>query len=157
MGEALGFSSPVSATGRSIAKWGDDPEGLAQGVEAAEKASALLAVSEAVRQDMVALGMDGGKIAVHYTGLDQEKFVPVDRTAAKQALGVSGPLFITTGALIKRKNQQLVIRALAHIPDAQLMIAGAGEEEQNYRTLADRLGVAGRVRFLGSVPHEQLP
>ena len=66
-------------------------------------------------------------------------------------------MFITTGALIKRKNQDLVIRALANIPDATLMLAGAGDEEQAYRALAKQLGVADRIRFLGSVPHEQLP
>ncbi len=157
LADALGLPFTIKARGADIHHWGSDPKCRIQMLEVADKASALLAVSGALKQDMVALGMDGGKIAVHYTGLDQEKFVPVDRTAAKQALSVSGPLFITTGALIKRKNQQLVIRTLAHIPDAQLMIAGAGEEEQNYRALADRFGVAGRVRFLGSVPHEQLP
>ncbi|AMO71279.1 glycosyltransferase [Sphingorhabdus sp. M41] len=154
---ALGIPFTIKARGADIHHWGVDPKCLSQILMAAEKASALLAVSEALKQDMLELGMDGSKISVHYTGLDQEKFVPVDRTAAKQALGVSGPLFITTGALIKRKNQDLVIRALAHIPDAELLIAGSGEEEQTYRALADQLGVAGRVRFLGSVPHHQLP
>ena len=46
---------------------------------------------------------------------------------------------------------------MASFPDAELMIAGIGEEEQNHRALAKQLGVADRVRFLGSVPHEQLP
>ncbi|MEP3723162.1 MAG: glycosyltransferase, partial [Parasphingorhabdus sp.] len=94
---------------------------------------------------------------VHYTGIDQDKFKPIDRSAAKQKLNIDGPLLITAGALIARKNQDLVIRALASIPDAQLMLAGKGEEEQNYRALAKQLGIADRVRFLGSVPHDELP
>ncbi|ATW05254.1 glycosyltransferase [Sphingorhabdus sp. YGSMI21] len=154
---ALGIPFTIKARGADIHHWRSDPKCRAQILEAADKAGALLAVSEALKQDMVALGMDGGQISVHYTGLDQEKFIPVDRTAAKQALGVSGPLFITTGALITRKNQDLVIRALPHIPGATLMLAGAGDREQAYRALARQLGVAGRVRFLGSVPHDQLP
>lgn len=154
---SLDIPFTIKARGADIHHWGSDPQCRAQILQAADKASALLAVSEALKQDMVELGMDGSKISVHYTGLDQDKFVPVDRVAAKQALGVSGPLFITTGALIKRKNQGLVIQSLANIPDAELILAGTGEEEQIYRALAEQLGVADRVRFLGSVPHEQLP
>ena len=154
---ALGISFTIKARGADIHHWGSDPKCRSQILQAAEKASALLAVSEALKQDMVALGMDGSKIAVHYTGLDQDKFIPVDRVAAKQALGINGPLFITTGALIKRKNQDLVIRAMASFPDAELMLAGAGEEQQAFRALAEELGVADRVRFLGSVPHYELP
>ena len=154
---ALGIPFTIKARGADIHHWGDDRKCREQILQAAEQASALLAVSEALRQDMIAIGMDGSKVSVHYTGLDQEKFRPVDRLAAKQALGVSGPLFITTGALIARKNQDLVIRALAGLPDATLMLAGMGEEEHAYRALARQSGVADRVRFLGSVPHDQLP
>jgi len=154
---ALDIPFTIKARGADIHHWGSEPKCRTQILQAAGKASALLAVSKALKHDMVDLGMDGSKIAVHYTGLNQDKFIPVDRLAAKQALGVSGPLFITTGALIKRKNQNLVIRAMASISDAHLMLAGAGEEEQDYRALAARLGVSDRVRILGNVPHEQLP
>ncbi|WP_373491982.1 glycosyltransferase [Parasphingorhabdus sp.] len=153
---ALGIPFTIKARGADIHHWGSDPKCRLQILDAAAKASGLLAVSEALKQDMITLGMDGSKIAVHYTGLDPDRFVPVDRATAKQELGVSGPLFISTGALIKRKNQDLVIRALAGFPTAQLMLAGTGEEEPNYRALAEQLGVADRVRFLGSISHDQL-
>lgn len=154
---ALGIPFTVKARGADIHHWSGDPRCRDQVVQAANEASALLAVSEALKQDMVELGIESDKISVHYTGLDKDRFVPVDRAATKRELGVDGPLIITTGALIARKNQDLVIRALAHLPDAALMLAGQGEEEHRYRALADRLGVADRVRFLGSVPHEELP
>ncbi|WP_417595110.1 glycosyltransferase [Parasphingorhabdus sp.] len=157
LAEALGIPFTIKARGADIHHWGSDPKCRLQILHAAEKASAMLAVSEALKRDMVALGMDDDKIAVHYTGLDQDKFRPINRAKAKRTLGVDGPLLITTGALIKRKNQDMVIRALADVPDAVLMLAGEGEEEQNYRALAKQLGVAERVRFLGSVPHDQLP
>jgi glycosyltransferase involved in cell wall biosynthesis len=153
---ALNLPFTIKARGADIHHWGNDPKCRDQILQAAAKASVLLTVSEALKQDMIALGMDGDKISVHYTGLDPERFVPVDRSAAKRELGINGPLFISTGALIRRKNQVLVIRAMTSFPDAQLMLAGRGEEEQNYRTLAKQLGVADRIRFLGSVPHEEL-
>lgn len=156
LADALNIPFTIKARGADIHHWASEQQCRAQILRAAEKASALLAVSEALKKDMVALGMDGNQITVHYTGLDQERFVPVDRAAAKDELGVSGPLFISTGALIPRKNQDLAIRAMASFPNATLMLAGKGEEEQNYRTLAQQLGVSDRIRFLGSVAHEEL-
>jgi len=146
----------IKARGADIHHWGSDQQCRDQMLQAAQKATALLAVSGALKRDMITLGMDGGKISVHYTGLEQDRFVPVDRVAAKQELGVHGPLFISTGALIGRKNQDLVIRAMTSFPHATLMLAGKGEEEQNYRALAKQLGVAERIRFLGSVSHDEL-
>jgi len=156
LADALGIPFTIKARGADIHHWGSDPACRDQILQAAKKARALLAVSEALKQDMIALGMDGDKISVHYTGLDQDRFAPVDRIAAKQQLGVSGPLFISTGALIPRKNQDLVIRAMTDFPDAVLMLAGKGEAERDYRALAQQLGVAERIRFLGSVPHDEL-
>ena len=156
LADAMGIPFTIKARGADIHHWGSDPACRDQILQAAEKASSLLAVSEALKQDMVALGMDGSKIAVHYTGLDQDRFTPVDRVVAKRALGVEGPLFVSTGALIPRKNQDLVIRAMTDFPDAVLMLAGKGEAERDYRALAQELGVAERVRFLGSVPHDEL-
>lgn len=156
LAEVLDIPFTIKARGADIHHWGSDPACRDQILQAAEKASALLAVSEALKQDMVALGMDASKIAVHYTGLDQDKFTPVDRAAAKRALGVEGPLFISAGALIPRKNQDLVIRAMTDFPDAVLMLAGKGEAEPGYRALAEALGVSDRIRFLGSVPHDEL-
>jgi teichuronic acid biosynthesis glycosyltransferase TuaC len=153
---ALAIPFTIKARGADIHHWGSDPKCRDQILQAAAKASALLAVSDALKGDMVALGIEGNKIKVHYTGLDQDRFVPVDRLAAKKALGISGPLFISTGALIRRKNQDLVIHAMASFPNAQLMLAGQGKQEQHYRALAKHFGVAARVRFLDSVPHEQL-
>ena len=83
--------------------------------------------------------------------------MPRDRAAEKAKLGISGPMILSVGALIPRKAQDLLIAALPALPDAVLMLAGGGESEGDYRTLAASLGVADRVRFLGSVPHDDLP
>lgn len=157
LAQALGIPFTIKARGADIHHWGSDPKCLPQILSAAEKASALLAVSGALKQDMVKLGMDGDKITIHYTGLDQQKFKPVDRDAAQRVLDVNGPLFICVGALIKRKNQALVIKAMTSFSDATLMLAGTGEEEKAYRALAKKMRVEGRIRFLGNVPHDDLP
>ena len=94
---------------------------------------------------------------MHYTGLDQSRFLPRDRAVEKAKLGISGPLILSVGALIPRKGQDLLIAALPALPDAMLMLAGKGESESDFRALATELGVADRVAFLGSVPHDDLP
>lgn len=157
LSQALGIPFTIKARGGDIHHWGTQAGCAPQVLEAADKAAGLLAVSSALKADMVALGMDAGKIRVHYTGLDQSRFLPRDRVVEKAKLGISGPLILSVGALIPRKGQDLLIAALPALPDAMLMLAGKGESESVFRALATELGVADRVAFLGSVPHDDLP
>jgi teichuronic acid biosynthesis glycosyltransferase TuaC len=157
LSEALGIPFTIKARGADIHHWGKQPGCAQQMLEAADKAAGLLAVSGALKADMVALGIDADKIMVHYTGLDQSRFMPRDRAVEKAKLGITGPLILSVGALIPRKGQELLIRTLPALPDAMLMLAGIGESESDYRALASQLGVADRVSFLGSVPHDDLP
>jgi glycosyltransferase involved in cell wall biosynthesis len=59
------------------------------------------------------------------------------------------PLLIAAGRLHVNKAFDTLLRALVSIPDATLWLAGSGPEEHNLKALADELGVAARVRFLG--------
>ncbi|MEL6875867.1 MAG: glycosyltransferase, partial [Pseudomonadota bacterium] len=156
LAESLDIPFSVKARGADIHHWASQAGCQEQIVAAAEKAAGLLAVSEALKQDMIDLGMSGDKISVHYTGVDQTLFQPADRDKAKGELGVTGPLFICAGALIPRKNQQLVIEAMTAFPDARLILAGSGPEGANYRRFATRLGVSDQVQFAGNVPHGKL-
>jgi len=49
------------------------------------------------------------------------------------------------------------VRALAQLPDAQLLLVGKGPDEPQLRALAGELGVAERVHFLGLLDHDLLP
>lgn len=73
----LGLPLTIKSRGADIHFWGQRPSALAQMKEAAQQAAGLLAVSLALREDMIALGMPAERIGVHYTGLDREKFHPV--------------------------------------------------------------------------------
>lgn len=134
-------------------------------VAAGEQADGLLAVCQALAADMAAVGLPREKIAIHYTGLDRDRFRPLDhtglRTCLSSELGVplarGEPLLATVGALIPRKGQELVIRALASLPRARLLLVGQGPDETRLRQLASALGVADRAHFLGSLDHDLLP
>ena len=157
LSDLLGIPFTAKARGADIHYWGKQPGCSGQILEAAQKAAGLLAVSGALKADMVAMGMDANKIFVHYTGLDQSRFIPRERATEKAKLGITGPLILSVGALIPRKGQDLIIAALPALPETTLMLVGHGESERDFRTLADRLGVANRVRFMGSIPHDDLP
>ncbi|MGH7443722.1 MAG: glycosyltransferase, partial [Longimicrobiales bacterium] len=72
----------------------------------------------------------------------------------RSELGVdaSVPLIAAAGRLEHRKGFDLLLAAFARAqarPDARLIIAGVGAEEPALRALADSLGIAGRVHWLG--------
>lgn len=157
MSDALGIPFTVKARGSDIHYWGRKAGCRAQILEAAGKAAGLLAVSGALKADMAALGMDPGRIMVHYTGLDRSRFMIRDQASEKAKLGVKGPLILCVGALIPRKNQHVLIEALAALPGATLILAGQGPSEGRYRALAAKMDVGDRVRFMGNVPHDDLP
>jgi glycosyltransferase involved in cell wall biosynthesis len=126
-------------------------------LQAADGAAGLLAVSEAMRRSMARMGIDADKIRVHYTGVDLDTFETGDRDAAKAALDFSGPVLLCVGALIPRKGQDLLVRALPLLPDVTLLLAGQGAFRRTLENLAQELGVERRIGFLGSVPHHKLP
>jgi teichuronic acid biosynthesis glycosyltransferase TuaC len=152
LGKALGIPVSIKARGADIHYWGTNPATAAQVIAAGRAADGLLAVSAALKADMVALGMPEDRITVHYTGIDRARFHVRDRAAAKVALGVAGPLLVSIGALIERKGHRIVIEALTHLPDATLVIIGQGEDRTALEAQAAPLG--NRVRFLGSQPHD---
>jgi len=75
-----------------------------------------------------------------------------------------GGRILSLGRLVERKGVDTVIAALAGVPDAELVIAGGpvvafddDPEVRRLRQLAERLGVADRVRLIGAVSRERVP
>lgn len=156
LANALDLPFSIKARGADIHYWGKRAGCASQVLKAAQQASGLLAVSEAIKRDMTALGMAADKITVHYTGIDKDRFRPVERLEAKAALGVSGPLIVTIGALIPRKGQALVIEALKKIPEASLWCIGEGADRPALEKLARNLGLEERVHLPGNLPHDEV-
>lgn len=72
---------------------------------------------------------------------------PLDR--ALFATPAEAPLLLAAGRLHPVKGFDLLLRALAAVPEAHLWLAGTGPEEAALRRLATALGLDRRVRFLG--------
>lgn len=73
-----------------------------------------------------------------------------ERPVPRSALATGeGPLLLALGRLHRNKGFDVLLRALASLPEASLWLAGEGPEAQALRALAEGLGVSARVRFLG--------
>lgn len=72
---------------------------------------------------------------------------PVSRRSVDTPDGAS--VLLVLARLEEAKAIDVVINALAQLPEAYLWIAGEGSCDSALRALADSLGVSGRVRFLG--------
>lgn len=161
----LGLPLSVKARGADIHLWGGKDWARAAMVAAGAQAKGLLAVSGPLADDMAAIGLPREKIVLHYTGLDRARFHPIGRDTARLALagefGVRADpahaLVACVGALIPRKGQAFAIRALAQLPEVELLLAGDGPDRGSLGRLAKDFDVAERVHFLGSVDHDQLP
>jgi len=62
-----------------------------------------------------------------------------------------GCVLVSVGRLQARKRHDLVLRALARVPEVRLVLVGEGEERTRLERLAERLGIRGRVAFAGWV------
>lgn len=124
---------------------------------AARQATAIITVSQSLKDCVVKLGGDPEKVSALRNGVDLERFRPLpERLEIRAALGLAGPVWLVVGHLVEHKGTHITLAALADVPDATLLIAGDGPEECALRHQAERSGIADRVRFLGPVPHDDL-
>ncbi|MEJ0015030.1 MAG: glycosyltransferase [Acetobacteraceae bacterium] len=120
-------------------------------------AAALIAVSAALKAELVTLGAPDEKVTVLRNGVDIRQFRPMDRVAARAGLGLTRPTLLSVGHLIERKGHHRIIEAMPRLPEFDLLIVGAGPEGSRLTALIAQLGLADRVRLLGARPHAELP
>jgi UDP-glucose:(heptosyl)LPS alpha-1,3-glucosyltransferase len=89
-------------------------------------------------------GFPAERIFVVHNGADCERFKPVPRPARDEFV------LLLVGSGFERKGVEFAIRALARLPArVRLRVAGKGRRGP-YLRLAKKLGVTGRVQFLGT-------
>ncbi len=94
-------------------------------------------------------------------GIDLRTYCPGPADAvvrARYGLQADRPVILYVGRLSQEKGVDVLLAAVARLTsDAQVAIAGRGPESVRLAATADRLGLSGRVRFLGFVPDQDLP
>lgn len=128
---------------------------------AARRADGLVAISAAARDEICrVLGLDPAAFTVVPLGTREGAAAPAAEAAVRERLGLpaGGRVVLCVAALRPHKNQEALVRALAHLPgDVTVVLAGHGEGyEVRVRELADSLGVADRVRLPGYVDDAEL-
>jgi len=117
--------------------------------ETLRNARRVVAVSQMVKDELLASGFSGDSIDVVINGVDTDEFCP--GPADRDALGLPDevPLGLFVGDLhLPIKNPDGMLRALSDVPEAHLAVAGS-LEGSFLPGLAKQLGVGDRVHFLG--------
>lgn len=103
------------------------------------------------------------RMSVILNAADGERFqTGLDTADLRTQLGLGNRgVLLTVGNVSERKAQDVVIRALPDVlrrfPDLVYLIAGLPTRRAEFEQLAQQLGVADHVRFLGMVEAEMLP
>ncbi len=120
---------------------------------ALNRADVLLALSNDMRREMIAFGLDSGRIRITPNAVDAARFACPDRDYRR----VERLLF--SGRLAPEKNLRAVLEALTApgLETCSLTLAGDGPERGALAEFARGLGIADRVVFRGEVGAENMP
>jgi len=159
-----GIPFVLMAHNPDVARCGHNPVKWLTQRRIVRSAAGGLAVSRYVANCLRRRGLPEGRIAVVYGGVNLETFaVDGDNTARLRFdLPDNGcPVLLTASRLVASKGHSQVIAALPRVVesfgDVMYMIAGAGPEEQNLRSLVEKHHVTRSVRFLGAIDHHRMP
>jgi phosphatidylinositol alpha-1,6-mannosyltransferase len=104
----------------------------------------------------------GVPVSVLHPGADLDRFrpdLPTEDLRDRHGLG-DRPVIVCVSRLVPRKGQDVLIRSMRavqrRVPEAALLIVGAGPHEHALRRLADRAPNRS-VTFVGEVPEADLP
>jgi glycosyltransferase involved in cell wall biosynthesis len=120
--------------------------------------SGLVAISEATRLALARYEfMPIKRIQVIYNGIRGLQADSDEVRALRGQLGLPAGAFIvgTVSRLDKVKNQEMMLRAFARfrqvVGQAWLLLVGDGPEREHLERLAEQLGIADQVKFVGFI------
>ena len=125
--------------------------------------SHIVSCSEFLRQILIQHhGVPETKVTRIFNAYHGPKVEDVSETQeqARQKLGLSPErrYVLTICRLMVWKRVDGIIKALNGLPEnVELLVAGDGDMEAEWKSLAKNLGLQNRVHFLGNVPHDRIP
>jgi PEP-CTERM/exosortase A-associated glycosyltransferase len=130
---------------------------------AVRKADAVAVICEGLRADLIARGIDDGKILVSPNGVDMSLFgnpPPPDRDFARSLGLEEADVVGFIGSFYDYEGLEDLIAAIPLLlvkrPRAHLLLVGGGPMETQLKAQAERSAAAHRIRFVGRVPHEEV-
>lgn len=130
--------------------------------DAAAGASAVITITEALRDELIRRGIDGSKITVVPNGVDTTRFRPRQRNESlAESLGIGGKTIIGyVGSILDYEGIGLLIRAVEMLSrdrdDFAVLIVGDGAELDKFRQMTEDSQLQQQVIFTGRVPHSEV-
>lgn len=129
-----------------------------------KKADLVVCRSPIVKEEISKLGVEASKIRIILIGANTTVFQPmpsINKLRQKLGTGSLQPVVITTRRLSQTYDVETLIKAiplvLAEVPSAKFVVAGDGEQRGYLQKLAQSLGISDSARFVGWIPHQELP
>lgn len=163
---ARDYNSPlvVKVLGSDVNVGSNDPRICEQIREALCRASNVIAVSSALRDRLVSIGVPANRVIVVRNGVDGNRFTIRDRAEARARLGLPDdmPTICYVGNLEAIKGVDVLVEAMGRLsvhgnPGARLVMVGGGSLEGALRRRVAALGLQMRVTFAGKQPHDKIP
>ena len=160
----LGIPLVVSVPGSDAQVAGQNPLFRAMARYTFRQASLLTANSESLRDAVVALGADPAKFDMIIYGTDPDALRPdatgVDELRRELAIPAGATVLLCVGRMVYKKGFDDLVRALA-LDDLRrreivAVMVGQGDQWAEWQQLAQELGVADRLRWVGNVPKERI-
>jgi PEP-CTERM/exosortase A-associated glycosyltransferase len=130
---------------------------------AVRRADAVAVICEGLRGDLIARGIAADKIMVSPNGVDLSLFgdPPPPDEALRAKLGLDGAEVIGfIGSFYDYEGIDDLIAAMPALvaarPDAHLLLVGGGPRADALKAQAEGSPAAGRIRFVGRVPHQEV-
>ncbi|MBC8490523.1 MAG: glycosyltransferase family 4 protein [Bacteroidetes bacterium] len=126
-------------------------------------AGKCIAISTAVKEQAMQLGLKPEKIELIPNAIDVDLFKFMPQKEARGRLRIDGhrKIILFVGGLTKNKGVDVLMKAFSkvrsQIRDSLLVYVGDGEEKNNLKNLAHQLDVANSVLFAGNRPNTELP
>lgn len=123
------------------------------------RAARVVAVSRALAEEAMALGVSPARVRVVLNGVDTSRFTPADRAAARAELGLPAErrILLYVGHLKESKGVLDLAAAYGELaatrPDADLVVVGDGEARAG---MVEAAGGAPGLRLVGARPHEEV-
>jgi len=154
-----------AAVGNGASRAGSVKYRLTRGLEnhVVSGADAVVTICRGLRDDLVARGFSGDRIAVAPNGVDLKLFgrpVPRDMVLATELRLDTGPVIGFIGSFYDYEGLDDLIAAMPALvrdqPAARLLLVGGGPMEAALKAQAEASPVADAIRFVGRVPHDQV-
>jgi glycogen synthase len=137
-------SAILKTLGGPIERWGE------------HSADAVLAITPRLFRLLVSDGVEADRVHLIPPGVNPSLF---EGPFEDPFSGVGRPRVLFVGRLAPQKGVRVLVAAAGLLEDesAQVLLVGDGPERPALEREAERLGVGGRLHFVGFLAHDRLP